>query len=97
MEFDLTVDFIIGLFERQQYKCLLTGINFSLEPPADDRAKNPYTPSLDRIDSNRGYTKDNVRLILTCVNIALNEWGDEVLNNWVSAYFKGLTTGEKGV
>jgi hypothetical protein len=34
-------------------------------------------PSLDRIDNNGGYTHDNVRIVLHCVNIGINEWGVE--------------------
>jgi hypothetical protein len=89
LDFDLTAEFIVGLFETQQYKCLLTGIPFSLEAPKEGFAKNPFTPSLDRVDSRRGYTMDNVRLILTCINIALNEFGEDVLKQWVTAY-KGI-------
>lgn len=56
--------------------CELTGIPFDFNP-----SKNTYlnkcAPSLDRINSNKGYTKDNVRVVLCAVNNALGQYTDE--------------------
>jgi hypothetical protein len=40
--------------------------------------KHPYGPSLDRINSQKGYVRGNVRLVCTAVNFGLGQWGDEV-------------------
>lgn len=56
--------------------CRLTGIPFNYE--WNGPGTNPYAPSVDRIDSSKDYTRDNVRLILWAVNRALGEWGDDV-------------------
>lgn len=53
------------LIEQQQFKCALTGLPVSFE-------KN--TASLDRIDSNRGYVKDNLQWIHKAVNIMKNAY-----------------------
>ena len=42
-------------------------------------SKNPFNPSIDRIDSNKGYTKENTRVVAACINNAMNEWGEEIL------------------
>jgi hypothetical protein len=42
------------------------------------RARRPFAPSLDRIDSNQPYSRRNCRLVLQAVNFALNAWGDDV-------------------
>ena len=46
--------------------CEATGIEFKLEP--QDTSVNPYYPSIDRIDSSLGYTKDNCQLVIVGFN-----------------------------
>jgi len=52
--------------------CELTGIRFNLK-----NGKTWDSPSIDRIDSAKGYTKDNVRVVLYCVNVMANVWGSD--------------------
>jgi hypothetical protein len=55
--------------------CEVSGLPFDLSPSVKF-SKNPFSPSLDRIDSkNPEYSKQNTRLVLTSVNHALNEFG----------------------
>ena len=58
--------------------CQLTGMAFLETKVGTGRARRPYAPSLDRIDPERPYTRENCRLVLQAVNFALNAWGDEV-------------------
>ena len=51
--------------------CELTGIPFSL-----DGGKTWDSPSIDRIDSSKGYTRNNVRVVLHCLNVMANVWGE---------------------
>lgn len=51
-------------------RCELSGIPFCLSEP---RAWN--APSLDRIDSDKGYTTENVRVVLYALNVMANTWG----------------------
>jgi len=58
--------------------CELTGIPFSMhKEPGWYRA--PFAPSVDRIESARGYTCKNTRLVCVAVNLAMNQWGEGVL------------------
>lgn len=50
--------------------CEMTGIPFNLSTPRSWDA-----PSLDRIDSTKGYTTDNVRVVLYALNVMANTWG----------------------
>jgi hypothetical protein len=57
--------------------CELTGLPFDFQYYSESK-NNPYSPSLDRIDSkNKNYTPDNVRVVLSFVNIAINDLGLE--------------------
>lgn len=76
-EFDLTEEFVFELLDRQRCACALSGIEFDLSTSPTRR--RPYAPSLDRISTKGGYTKDNVRILTVVVNLALGDWGDEVL------------------
>lgn len=41
--------------------------------------KRPFAPSLDRIDSTRGYVVGNVQFVCTAANFAKGQWGLDVL------------------
>lgn len=76
-EFDITVDFIADLIKAGT--CPMTGLLFDLtndHQTLTGRVKNPYAPSLDRIDSRRGYTKDNVRVVIWQYNLMKGELTD---------------------
>ena len=79
MDFSISYDFVLDLWERQNGSCCLTGIPFELRTGGNCGYKrfNPYSASLDRIDNGKGYTADNVRLVCTAINLAINEFGLE--------------------
>lgn len=49
--FNLTINYLDKLIQSQNFKCYLSGMDISV---------NKKTASLDRIDSSKGYTKNNV-------------------------------------
>jgi hypothetical protein len=67
--FELTIEQGWDLFLKQNRKCALSGveIQFSKKNPRYEDAKN-HTASLDRIDSLKGYTIDNVQWVHKEVN-----------------------------
>lgn len=87
LEFDLSLDWVAELFEKQGGKCAVTGIPFSIERNAPGlRFQQPFNPSLDRVDCDRGYVPDNVRLVCVMVNLALNRFGDDAFDRMCRAY-----------
>lgn len=87
--FAIDFDWILGLCSQQSGKCKLTGISFTYERnPNSERFYFPYSPSLDRIDSSKGYIKDNVRLVCVVVNLALNRFGEDVLQKMCVGYLQ---------
>jgi len=74
MDFDLDKRALQKIWDSQNGKCAVTGISFDLkiDPKYE---KGPYRPSLDRIDSSKGYTKDNVRFVIWFINSAISEYG----------------------
>lgn len=82
IEWTLTEAEIARMLARANGKCELTGHPFELR---GDGKREPWAPSLDRIDSTRGYTADNVRLVCVVVNYALHEFGDSVFFEMVAS------------
>jgi len=76
LEFNLPVNIIIEAIEKGY--CELTGLKFDMNRVANTQV-NPYSPSIDRKDSTKGYTKENVRIVLSAVNSALGEFGDKII------------------
>lgn len=75
---------LIGeLFEAQGRRCAVSGIAFDLHRPIP-RAPAPFSPSIDRIDSERGYEAGNVRLVCNAINLLMNVWGDKVFDRIAS-------------
>ena len=56
--------------------CEVTGIPFDLEShqSSSSHAKNPWVPSLDRVDSDGVYSKDNVQLVVFMYNVCKAEF-----------------------
>ncbi len=83
--FELDEIFIKNLYDKQNGKCALTHIDFVFEKE-DALSRRPFAPSIDRMNSKLGYVKDNVRLVCAVVNLALNEFGDEIFDRMCKAY-----------
>ena len=58
--------------------CEVSGMEFDMSRAG---TKNPYAPSIDRIDSNKGYTPENCRVILWALNTAFSHWGEIVFRD----------------
>lgn len=78
IEFCLTLEDVNALIEKSGGRCAVTGIKFDLFKDHGIRVR-PWAPSIDRIDCKMGYTAGNVRLVANSVNIALSDFGEEVL------------------
>lgn len=70
MEFRLTQQFLWDLLVEQDFKCKLSGLPIYISTKIKNG--NPdfsfITASVDRIDSKKGYTKDNVQWVHKDVN-----------------------------
>ena len=82
LEFSIDSNFMRELINRSELKCEITKITFDLTHKKREKRANfsrrPFAPSLDRIDSSKGYTKKNTRLVCCAVNYAMSDWGLDV-------------------
>lgn len=73
-EFDLAPAWIDAQLALNDYCCSMTGILLRVDP---QRPSDPFQLSIDRIDNDRGYTRDNCRLTCLMYNLARNQASDE--------------------
>ena len=71
-EWDLNLEYLGDLFEKQNGKCIYTGWDLDI-----GKHNTSKTASLDRIDSSKGYIKGNVQWTHKDVNIAKNALSHE--------------------
>lgn len=74
----LTVDVEFIQEKLENGFCEVTNLPFDFSPHLE-YDKNPYSPSIDRIDSNKGYTKDNTRIVIWQYNLMKGEITDQEL------------------
>lgn len=78
--FNIDIDFLMTLWENQKGTCALSGINMTY---LKGKGSHYYSNvSIDRIDSNKGYTKDNVWLV--CI------WANTAKSNLIFNHFKEM-------
>lgn len=65
-EFNLDIFFLLNLYEMQNGKCAISGIDMT---HIAGQGKVSTNISIDRIDPKKGYTKDNVHLVCLFINI----------------------------
>jgi len=84
IENTLTVDDINEIFDKQNGLCYW----FKIPLIPSNHKKHPQQPSLDRLDRNLGYTKDNVVLCCYSANIGRNENDIDTWKSFLEILFR---------
>ena len=71
IEWSITKQQVEEKFQKQNGLCALSGIK--MEP----KKNTPYRPSIDRIDSTKGYFEDNIQFICSRVNVMKNKFNQD--------------------
>lgn len=79
-----SIDDLVAMYEAQEGKCALTGIVMTR---LGGRIMQTSI-SLDRIDSKKGYSKDNIRLICHAVNAFKGPWTDDMMFDMAEALLR---------
>lgn len=88
IDFMLTKDDMAALWAACEGKCAVSGVPLELDITAGTEwRRNPWRPSIDRIESREGYAVSNCRIVCVAANIAMNEWGVEVLRRLAHGMF----------
>jgi hypothetical protein len=72
IKWDISLKFLKELWDKQKGLCAYSGVPLSFED------NHPHTISLDRIDSSKEYTEDNVQFVCTIVNYVKQRFDENV-------------------
>lgn len=75
----LSLNFLLGLYERQHGRCALSGVEMTWVVRQGKVATNL---SIDRIDASRAYSEDNVQLVCRIVNVMRNALTVDEFADW---------------
>lgn len=60
------------------YRCAVSGIPLAKRLVLGGE-RDPWAPSIDRIENRHGYIVENIRVVCLVANYAMNSWGHDVL------------------
>ena len=93
LEVTVTKEDVLALWDKQNGLCAVTGLPMEKVKALKTtraRYKNVYRASVDRIDSEKGYTQDNIRMVCAHVNVMKMDLTDEQLKFWCESIVKGM-------
>ena len=91
LEFDLPLSWYkekltIGVCEKTRLPFVLKPEESSFTVTSKNQTRNPFSPSVERIDSSKGYTEENCIMVVCIYNFAKGAFSEEALNLFCKAY-----------
>lgn len=88
-DYNITLEYLAELWEKQKGKCAITGLDMEVKK-ANKKQNYFKLASLDRIDSDIGYMKDNVQFVCLPINLAKSNKSDIELKNFLIEVIESL-------
>lgn len=82
LKFEVSKEQIHDLFLIQKCKCKISGVELTMPENNNDYITGDFTASLDRIDSSKGYTIDNIQWVHKKINIMKQNMSDQEFIDW---------------
>lgn len=92
-QYEIDLPVLIKMYQKQEGRCAVTGV--TMRKPIKPR--DPFQPSIDRINSQKGYTPKNIRIVCLIVNMAMFTWGQDDFDRMVKARYALLVERQKAV
>jgi len=87
MDFDIDKGYIYSLIESNDFRCARTGVELR-RLHRGHSYREPYTASLDRIDSSGGYTKGNVQVVCNWYNWSKSSLSEDDFRELILCYVR---------
>lgn len=97
LEWSITDTEIEEKLVSQDWKCYYTGVKMLVPSYENGKTFNmghPDSLSIDRIDSSKGYTKDNIVFCACAINYAKNKWSEQEFVAFLKQVVSTMTTKE---
>lgn len=91
IEFALDRRDLVEMVAASNGKCSVTGMALEIASLERKGMRRPWMPSIDRINSDLGYTPDNCRIVCVAANLAMGQWGESVLIDMARAIAAKIT------
>ncbi len=88
-DFDIDIDYIMGLWEKQNGICAITKLKMV------HRHQSLQAVSIDRIDSSKGHIVGNIQLVCIAMNWAKRNYHNSDIMSLLDAYYELRRTKEK--
>ena len=99
VQYDLTKEDVVDLWETQNGKCALSGVLMTHQRDGTygDRKKKEFNASIDRINPNGPYVRQNVQLVANRINTMKHTLSQDMFMWWINnihEHFDSKTTRE---
>jgi hypothetical protein len=92
IEFTITYQNVKDLWDTQNGKCYYSGTDMILIRGNDKDGSSGYSASLDRIDSNIGYTPDNTVLCMSAINIMKHTLSIDKFKHLITSLYEHMNS-----
>jgi hypothetical protein len=99
VQYDLTKEDVVDLWETQNGKCALSGVLMTHQRDGTygDRKKKEFNASIDRINPQGPYVRENVQLVANRINTMKHTLSQDMFMWWIKnihEHFDSKTTRE---
>jgi len=77
IDFDITLEQVYDMYLKQGKKCALSGVEIYFSVLETEHLNKLTTASVDRIDSSKGYSLNNIQVVHKDINIMKNSLSDK--------------------
>jgi hypothetical protein len=93
IEYGITTEDVIDMWEMQGGKCALSGVLMTHQRDGTygDRKKKEFNASIDRINPQGPYVRENVQLVAARVNTMKHTLGEDMFMWWVREHLRDPT------